>query len=321
LTVRIGFSSGWAPVVEDLRIRIGRGEIVGLVGESGCGKSMTALAILGLTPSVARVSGSILLGERELVGLSDREMRSIRGIHVGYVAQDATVALDPVITVGAQICEAVRAHTGASRREALARAADLLHSVGISEPKTRLAAYPHQLSGGMRQRVVIAIALSLDPELIVADEPTTALDVTVQAQIMDVLLSAAASRRASVLLISHDLRLVGAVTDRVNVMYAGRIVEQGKSRELMRSPSHPYTHALLESTPRVSGTRADRLHAIEGRPPDPRTMPAGCRFHPRCPEAQAKCRETEPSLGVVAPDAACWFPLTSTRGTYDRASS
>jgi oligopeptide/dipeptide ABC transporter ATP-binding protein len=228
------------------------------------------------------------------------------------------VALNPVLTVGAQICETIRAHAKVSRRAAFARAAELLRSVEIPEPTARLTAYPHQLSGGMRQRVVIAMAMACDPQLIIADEPTTALDVTVQAQIMEVLLAAAAERRASMLLISHDLRLVGAVTDRVNVMYAGRIVEQGRSRELMRAPSHPYTQALLVSTPRIRGQRVLRLPTIEGRPPDPRAMPTGCRFHPRCPRAQPKCPELEPSLGAVWPDAACWFPL---RGEQDPSES
>jgi oligopeptide/dipeptide ABC transporter ATP-binding protein len=307
ITVSVATRAGWVDVVENVDLRLDAGEIVGLVGESGSGKSMTALAILGLVPPGARVSGSIRLAGAELVGLSHRAMRRIRGAQIGFVAQDATAALNPVLTIQTQIVETIRAHTPLTRAEAVDRAAELLRSVGIAEPRARLAAYPHQLSGGMRQRVVIAIALSCDPKVIIADEPTTALDVTVQAQIIDLLVSAAESRRMSVLLISHDLRLVSAATDRVSVMYAGRIVENRPAAALMRFPAHPYTRALLECTPRIRGRRA--LTAIEGRPPDPRAMPGGCRFHPRCPLARDRCREAEPLLEAGTSLAACWFPL------------
>jgi oligopeptide/dipeptide ABC transporter ATP-binding protein len=309
LTVSIGFETGLVPVIEDVYLQVRPGEIVGLVGETGCGKSMTALAILGLLPRVAHPTGSIRLAGRELIGLSERALRRIRGAQIGYVAHDATAALNPVLMVGRQITESIRAHTGVSRREARERACELLRSVGIPEPRARLFAYPHQLSGGMRQRVGIAIALAGDPRLVVADEPTTALDATVQAQIIDLLLSAAASRQASVLLISHDLRMVGGVTDRVNVMYAGRIVEQDTSGKVMRTPSHPYTSALLGSTPRIRGERSRRLTTIEGRPPDPRALPSGCRFHPRCPAARPACAEEEPLIDQVGSTVACWFPL------------
>jgi oligopeptide/dipeptide ABC transporter ATP-binding protein len=311
LTVRVAFGRRRVPVVDGVGLRVGHGEIVGLVGETGCGKSMTALAILGLLPRVARPSGSIRLAGRELIGLPERELREIRGAHIGYVAQDATAALNPVLTVRTQLTEIIRAHAAVPRPEASDRATELLRSVGIAEPRARLAAYPHQLSGGMRQRVAIAIALACNPQLVVADEPTTALDATVQAQIIDLLLSAAGSRRASVVLISHDLQLVGAVASRVYVMYAGRIVEENLAREVMRSPMHPYTRALLQSTPRISGERARRLQAIEGRPPDPRAMPPGCRFHPRCPVGRPECTQREPMLGSVSPQAACWFPVTA----------
>ena len=312
LTVTIATRRGRVPVVEGVDLRIGHGEIVGLVGESGCGKSMTALALLGLLPPVAAASGSISLAGRELVGASARQWRGVRGAEVGYVAQDATAALNPVLTVRTQLTEVMRAHSGLTRAEAARRAVGLLRSLGIAEPEARLAAYPHHLSGGMRQRVAIGIALACDPQLVIADEPTTALDATVQAQIIDLLLLAASSRQASVLLISHDLRLVGAVASRVYVMYAGRIVEENTAYAVMHQPEHPYTAALLRSTPRISGERVRRLQAIDGRPPDPRAMPKGCRFHPRCPSAQPVCAQREPVLGAVSSRAACWFPRSVT---------
>jgi oligopeptide/dipeptide ABC transporter ATP-binding protein len=304
-------------VVDEVSISIRAGEIVGLVGETGCGKSMTALAILGLLPGGATAAGSISLEGRDLIGLSDRELRRFRGARMGYVAQDPTAALNPVLTIGNQLREILLAHAVTSRREVREREAELLKSVGIAEPTARLRAYPHQLSGGMRQRVAIAIAMACHPALLIADEPTTALDATVQRQIIELLVDSARAQRASVLLISHDLRLIAAVASRVYVMYAGRIVETGSAAEVMNAPTHPYTQALLRSTPRLRAVHTGRLPAIRGRPPDPHALPPGCRFHPRCVARQPICAEREPLLGAVSARAACWFPLVPSRAEND----
>jgi oligopeptide/dipeptide ABC transporter ATP-binding protein len=311
LSVEISTDGGSFRPVDEVSFLIGRGEIVGLVGESGSGKTMTALSILGLLPRRARVlSGEIRLEGTDLSNASEAQLRRVRGRRVGYVAQDATAALDPVLRIETQITETLRAHLNLPRKALRPKAEQLLKSVGIPEADARLRAYPHELSGGMRQRVTIAIALACDPELVIADEPTTALDVTVQAQIIDLLLRAAQSRGASILLISHDLRLIATVSDRILVMYAGRIVEAGTTSEVIRAPEHPYTAALLDSTPRVGTRSSKRLKAIAGRPPDFLTMPSGCRFHPRCPYADNRCVEHEPRIEELG-RAACWYPSSS----------
>ena len=307
LRLEIATSRGTVVPSDDVSFAVAAGEVVGLVGESGSGKTMTALATMGMTPAACvRTAGRIVFDGRDVAAAGEAELRRLRGGKIGYVAQDATTALNPVLRIGTQIVETLRAHLELDRAAARARAAGLLRSVGIPEPEARLKAYPHELSGGMRQRVAIAIAISCEPRLVIADEPTTALDVTVQAQVVDVLVRSARERGAAVLLISHDLGLISAVTDRTLVMYAGRLIEEGATRRVVHAPAHPYTQALLTATPRIRGAKADRLPAIPGRPPDLAAVPAGCRFAPRCAFAQERCREEEPRLRRDAP--ACWFP-------------
>jgi oligopeptide/dipeptide ABC transporter ATP-binding protein len=309
LRVEIATRRGVVVPADGVSYTIGAGEIVALVGETGSGKTLTALATIGLLPPRARiVQGRILFGDVDLARASEGALRRIRGAAIGYVPQDATAALNPVLKIGTQLTEPLRAHLGLSAGDARERAVGLLASVGIPEPRNRLDAYPHELSGGTCQRVAIAIALSCDPRLIIADEPTTALDVTVQAQVVDLLLSAAHRRHLSVLLISHDIGLVSSISDRTLVMYAARIVEHSPTGALVQRPAHPYTEALLMATPRIRMERRRRLTVIPGRPPDLRAPPPGCRFHPRCPYAEDVCRDRDPSDG--AGDVACWFPRT-----------
>ncbi len=310
LRIEIDSSRGLVVPAEDVSYEIARGEIVGLVGESGCGKTMTALATIGLLPRSAKIAeGRIALDGLELVDADDETMGEVRGGRIGYVAQDATTALDPVMRVRDQIEEILEAHLGIKGREAEDRAVELLRSVGIPEPEDRLRAFPHELSGGMRQRVAIAIALSCEPELVIADEPTTALDVTVQAQVIDLIVASARRRGMSVLLISHDLGLIARAADRIMVMYAGRIVETGPTAQVTRAPEHPYTEALLAATPRVRDNRLVRFPTIPGRPPDLADPPPACRFAPRCPYARDRCRAEEPVLGEL--EVACWYPASS----------
>ena len=284
-------------VVRDLSLDIYPNEILCLVGESGCGKSITALSIMRLlpTPPVWVREGQVLFKGRDLLELSNRRMRGIRSDSISMIFQDPLTSLDPVFTVGDVIAEVVRAHRDVSSREAREMAAEVLAEVGLPDPIKRLDSYPHQLSGGMRQRVMIAMALVLDPDILIADEPTTALDVTVQAQILDQLLSEQRERHMSMLLITHDLAVVAAVADRVAVMYAGEIVEQAPVDELFEDPRHPYTQGLLRALPQVSVKR-QRLHPIAGLVPPPQLMPPGCRFAPRCPHAIKQCWAEHPEL-------------------------
>jgi peptide/nickel transport system ATP-binding protein len=295
--------------VDGVSFRLDRGETLALVGESGCGKSLTSLALLQLVPSPGRIDeGSIIrLGDTDVLGLRGEALRRIRGRRIGMVFQDPMTSLNPVFTVGEQIVEGIRAHFKVSRSAARDRALDLLREVGIPDPAGRLKAYPHQLSGGMRQRVMIAIALSAEPEILVADEPTTALDVTVQAQILEVLDRLQASRGMAVLLITHDLGIVAGRADRVAVMYAGQIVEESPTAGLFANPSHPYTQGLFASVPRITGP-LKRLNPIGGSVPAPTAWPSGCRFRPRCPKAFDKS-ELEPPLLPVEPDhrMRCWL--------------
>jgi oligopeptide/dipeptide ABC transporter ATP-binding protein len=299
---------GGAPVaaVRGVSFAVSRGEIVGLVGESGSGKSLTALAVLGLTPPNARVRGEILWGPtgEDLLALPPRRLREVRGGQVGMVFQEPASALNPVFTVGFQVAEAVRAHRPLSRRAALAEAESLLARVALPEPGRRLGDYPHQLSGGQRQRVMIAMALAADPDLLLADEPTTALDVTVQAQILALLRRLRDELGLAVLLITHDFGVVAETCDRAVVMYGGEVVEEAPVRDLFRAPAHPYTRALLASLPRLSAVRTgprQPLPAIPGQPPNPADLPPGCAFAPRCPEVFAPCEASRPEL-VDLPD-------------------
>ena len=298
--------------VDGVSFSLDRGETLALVGESGCGKSLTSLALLQLVPAPGRIEAgsSIRLGDTDVLSLRGEALRRIRGRRIGMIFQDPMTSLNPVFTVGNQITEGMLAHFKMSRAQARERALQLLNEVGIPDPTQRLDAYPHQLSGGMRQRVMIAIALSAEPEILVADEPTTALDVTVQAQILEVLDRLRTSRGMAVLLITHDLGIVAGRADRVAVMYAGQIIEETSTARLFANPSHPYTQGLFASVPRISGP-LKRLSPIRGSVPAPSAWPSGCRFRPRCPKAFDKS-ETEPPMLPVGPDHRCW--LAESRG-------
>jgi oligopeptide/dipeptide ABC transporter ATP-binding protein len=291
--------AGTLRAVDGVSFEVPEGQTVGLVGESGCGKSMTALSLLRLVPPPGSIeSGAIEFRGNDLVKLPEREMRAIRGNHISMIFQEPMTSLNPVYTVGAQIMEAVRLHQKKTRRQAHDRALEMLRLVGIASPETNIDAYPHQLSGGMRQRVMIAMALACEPQLLIADEPTTALDVTIQAQILAMLHSLQEKMKMSVLLITHDLGVVAEYADHVLVMYAGNIVESAPVGELFAHPRHPYTRGLLSSVPsrRAHTRRRSRLTTIEGMVPDLRNLPTGCRFADRCPLVVAACTLSEPKL-------------------------
>ncbi len=288
--------------VRDLSLTLGAGETHALVGESGSGKSVTSLAIMGLLPPQARVSGSIQLEGRELTTANAREMQQLRGQRMAMIFQEPMTALNPVMRVGDQVAEALRAHDPSiSRREADNRAIEALREVAIPEPEIRARHYPHQLSGGQRQRVMIAMAIINRPALLIADEPTTALDVTVQAQILDLLAELRKRLGLAMLFISHDLAVVGRVSDRISVMYAGEIVETATARDLFAILAHPYTRGLMNSIPTLRTPRDLPLQAIEGSVPSPGELPPGCSFAPRCPLAAPECVAAEPALREVAP--------------------
>src|ERR1700677_259772 len=312
LSTHIKLTRSVVQAVDNIDLHIEAGETLGIVGESGCGKSMTGLSIMALLPPGGSiVNGSIKLAGRELVGLRDDELRRIRGNDVAMVFQDPLTSLDPTKTIGYQVAEPVRLHRNVSKAEALERAAEVLALVGLPKPKERLGDYPHQLSGGLRQRVMIAMALACEPKLLIADEPTTALDVTIQAQILTLLRDLKNRLGMAMLLITHDMGVIAGHADRVNVMYAGRVVETADAAVLFESMHHPYTQALLASIPRLSQDMNKALHAIPGLPPDLAHPPAGCRFAARCTRADDKCRTDEPPLtGASAEHVfACWHPV------------
>jgi peptide/nickel transport system ATP-binding protein len=304
---------GVARAVDGVSFAIGEGETVGLVGESGCGKTVTGLSILGLVsaPGQVRPDSVIRFRGEDLVAASEKRRRSLRGSEISMVFQEPMTSLNPLHRVGRQIVEPLRWHRGLSRMEARREGLRLLEEVGIPGPDQRIDEYPHQLSGGMRQRVVIAMALACEPSLLLADEPTTALDVTIQAQILDLLGSLQARRRMGILLITHDLGVVAEACDRVIVMYAGQVVETGTVEQIFDEPVHPYTRGLLASVPRVGDRRA-RLRTIPGVVPTPTRWPPGCRFRDRCDQAVSRCAEEPPlrqlgSAGAAASGARCWF--------------
>ncbi len=306
LTVALPMGGTVAPVLQGVSLSLGRARSVGLVGESGSGKSMTALAVMGLLPPSARVGGSIRFDGQELRDAPDAALCALRGRRIGMVFQEPMTALNPLHSIGVQVAEPLRLHLGLSRRAAAARAAELLARVGLAPSRISPGLYPHQLSGGQRQRVVIAIALACGPDLLIADEPTTALDVTVQAQVLDLLAELAAESGMALLLITHDLGVVSGTVDEVLVMYAGRVVECGPTREVFAHMAHPYTRALFAASPHESGG----LPApIPGQVPDPLHRPAGCAFAPRCTRAAADCTRVVPPLaGSGAHRVACLHP-------------
>ena len=308
LTVSFPGPAGRMRVIEDVSLDIGRGEIVGLVGESGSGKSVTALATMRLLAPTARVdAGSVLLGDRDLARLSKDGLLKVRGADMAMVFQEPMTSLNPLFRAGFQIGETLEAHLGLSRAEARERAITLMHAVGIPAPEQRVDDYPHQLSGGMRQRVMIAMAMACSPKVLLADEPTTARDVTIQAQILALVRRLRDDTGMGVLLITHDLGVVAGMANRVVVMYAGLVMEEAPVRALYAAPLHPYTRLLLKSIPRV-GIKAERLHQIPGTTPPPSRFPAGCRFHPRCPDAIDQCRSQLPPLETLADGrrVRCW---------------
>ena len=307
-------SDGIVNAVNGISYTLKPGEALGLVGESGCGKSVSALSLMRLIPNPpGKISdGEIVFNGRDLLKLSDEQIRRVRGKEIAMIFQDPMTSLNPVLTIGRQISEALELHEGMNSSQARERTIELLELVGIPSARSRVNDYPHQFSGGMRQRVMIAMALSCNPKLLIADEPTTALDVTIQAQILDLIARLRKEFGMAVILITHDLGVVAGVCERINVMYAGHIVESGTSEELFTNPRHPYTLGLLRSVPRIDQPRKERLIPIEGLPPDLIDAPPGCPFAPRCAYAVERCLEENPALETVGPAhvAACWVDVT-----------
>ena len=310
LAITFPTEAGRTPVVDRVALSISPGETLALVGESGCGKSITALAIMRLVPRPGRIEpGSCIIFEgRDVLALPVSEMRNVRGSRIGMIFQEPMTSLNPVTTVGEQVMEAVLLHTRVSREEARRRVLDMFATVGIPAPDRRFGAYPHELSGGLKQRVMIAMAMVMRPLLLIADEPTTALDATIRAQILDLIRNLAATNGTAVLLITHDFGVVNEVSDRVAVMYAGQIVEEGTRVELLARPRHPYTQGLLKSIPRPEA-RGGRLNEIKGVVPRPGRWPAGCRFHTRCPFVFDRCRSEAPARTAISQTQGAWCHL------------
>ena len=303
-------SAGTVKAVDGISYTVDEGETVAIVGESGCGKSVSALSILRLIPDPPGriVGGRVLLQGNDLLTLPDKDIRRVRGRDIAMVFQEPMTSLNPVLTVGRQLTESLIHHMAMDEQKAQARAVELLGMVGISEPERRLRQYPHHFSGGMRQRVMIAMALSCEPKLIIADEPTTALDVTIQAQILELMKDLTKRLGVALVIITHNLGVVARYADRVNVMYAGKIVERGLAADVYGNPKHPYTIGLLASVPRIDQRRGERLIPIEGQPPDLTTLDDGCAFRPRCRFAVARCNDAIPTLETVGDGhlSACW---------------
>ncbi len=295
--------AGEVRAVDGVSFSVAPGKLLGIVGESGSGKSACMLSIMRLLPESARiVDGEIIFEDQDLLKLSEPEMRHVRGARIAMIFQEPMTSLNPVFTIGSQIGEAVRLHQHTNRAETRNRTIEALRMVGIADPEHRIDDYPHQLSGGMRQRVMIAMALSCNPRLLIADEPTTALDVTIQAQILDLIRELQVRLGLAVILVTHDLGIVAEYADDVTILYAARVMEQAPTAELFRNPLNPYTRGLLESIPGIDGSRQRRLQAIPGSIPSALNPPAGCRFHPRCVRAIPKCSDAEPPLENKGPD-------------------
>jgi len=303
------------PALDGISLSVDRGRTLGIVGESGCGKSLTALSIMQLLPSPpARIDGGEITltldgSSRDLLKIARKEMRTVRGREIAMIFQDPMTSLDPVYSIGEQIAEVLMTHEGLSRPDALDRAVKLLRDVGISSPEQRVRQYPHELSGGMRQRAMIAIALACKPAILIADEPTTALDVTIQAQVLAVMRGMQRSLGTALLLITHDMGVIAEMADDVLVMYLGRIVERGPAAQVLEQPAHPYTQGLIASLPSLDMPHGERLIPIQGTVPSLAAIPTGCRFHTRCPHVMDVCRREEPAMreAAAAHDAACWL--------------
>jgi oligopeptide/dipeptide ABC transporter ATP-binding protein len=299
---------GVVPAVDGVDFSIKKGETLGIVGESGCGKSVTSLSLLRLVPNPPGkiVDGEMYFKGENLLEKSESEMRKIRGNDISMIFQEPMTSLNPVFTVGEQISEAIELHQGLNKRDALAKAVEMLKLVGIPSAEQRVHEYPHQMSGGMRQRVMIAMALSCNPALLIADEPTTALDVTIQAQILELMKDLKERLGTAIMLITHDLGVVAEMAENVLVMYAGKVVEYADVKTIFKNPKHPYTVGLLGSIPRLDQPK-EKLYVIEGVVPNPFNMPSGCRFHPRCPEAREICKTKEPELlHIDGQQVRCW---------------
>jgi peptide/nickel transport system ATP-binding protein/oligopeptide transport system ATP-binding protein len=325
LKVQFATEDGIVQAVSGISFNLEPGKVLGIVGESGSGKSVTAMTVMGLTRGVnARFEGEVLYKGTDLLKVSDSGMQNYRGNEIGMIFQDPMTSLNPVYRIGSQIAEAIQAHEDIDKRGARARAVELLRQVGIPNPDTRVDDYPHQFSGGMRQRAMIAMALSCNPSILIADEPTTALDVTIQAQIVDLINRLKDDFKSAVIFITHDLGVIAEIADEIIVMYAGRVVEQGTTRDLFYDPQMPYTWGLLGSIPRLDRPRVERLHTIEGAPPSLINLPQGCKFRPRCPHAFEKCME-EPELenSVETPGHLdrCWLDVEFKRAHRDATIS
>jgi oligopeptide transport system ATP-binding protein len=304
---------GVVKAVDDISYDVHEGETLAIVGESGCGKSIGALSLMRLVPSPPGqiVGGRILFNGEELLAMSEAEMRDIRGNRIAMIFQEPMTSLNPVLTIGRQVTESLELHLKLNKTEAHDRAVELLDMVGIPDPELRLKQYPHQFSGGMRQRVMIAIAMSCNPRLLLADEPTTALDVTIQAQILELIKELSNKLGTAVIIITHNLGVVARYADRVNVMYAGKLIERGTALDIYENPHHPYTRGLLGSVPRLDEDKKQRLESIDGMPPDLMDLPSGCAFQPRCKLAVARCMKEIPPLISVSDGhtAACWVTI------------
>jgi len=305
--------NGVVKAVDGVSLDLGEGETLGIVGESGSGKTVSCLSVLRLVPAPGKITGGRIVFEgRDLAGLREEEVRHVRGRRIGMVFQDPMSSLNPFLTVGEQVAEPLRAHEGMSRSQARDRAVEMLEKVGLPEPGERLRDYPHRFSGGMRQRVMIAMALIGGPRVLIADEPTTALDVTIQAQVLELFGSIKVSMGTSILLITHNLGIVAGMADRVAVMYAGRVVEYAATRTLFERPRHPYTLGLLQAVPRLGENAPQRLASIPGSPPDLARLPPGCSFYDRCPFRREQCRQEAPPLAPVENGhlASCWVDIS-----------